>query len=196
MKSHPRLAPAPTTARWRAARPRPTCRTTCTPPKPWAARFPGGQTPAGQLPSIFTAFPDVGSPLIRTWFGSDESWQHLIRLVETPSPEGFLSNVVLIDDHAYEGMTALDLRAQHKHTGEDASFIADMRTLTEPDSPILAVWTSSFEYDASDVCESQLRPFRVIPSQLWSVEANINIANMDWWDFLEAVGDDDVFRGF
>ncbi|BDD81665.1 hypothetical protein TPB0596_14280 [Tsukamurella pulmonis] len=141
------------------------------------------------------ALPAVGSPLIRTWFGDDASWRHLVHLVETPSPEGFLANVVFIDDRTYEGTTAAGLRAEH-HDGEAASFIADRRTLTEPELPILAVWTSSFVYDAAEVDESKLRPFRVIPSQLWSVEANINISNMDWWEFLGSVDDDGVFRGF
>lgn len=38
--------------------------------------------------------------------------------------------------------------------------------------------------------------FRVIPSQLWSVENNLNISNMDWRDFFQATGAGGVFRGF
>ncbi|WP_328609841.1 hypothetical protein OG943_12155 [Amycolatopsis sp. NBC_00345] len=37
---------------------------------------------------------------------------------------------------------------------------------------------------------------RVIPAELWSVENNISLGNMDWQDFTSAAGADGVFRGF
>jgi hypothetical protein len=40
------------------------------------------------------------------------------------------------------------------------------------------------------------RSFRVVPAQLWSVQANLSLANMDWEEFADAVDDDGVFRGF
>ncbi|CAM5491672.1 hypothetical protein TPAU25S_00623 [Tsukamurella paurometabola] len=46
------------------------------------------------------------------------------------------------------------------------------------------------------VDEPELVPFRLVPSEVWSVENNIDIANMDWWDFLGALDADGVFRGF
>jgi hypothetical protein len=39
-------------------------------------------------------------------------------------------------------------------------------------------------------------PFRCIPSELWGVDNNLNISNMDWEDFSGAAGEDGVFRGF
>jgi uncharacterized protein DUF6924 len=39
-------------------------------------------------------------------------------------------------------------------------------------------------------------PFRVVASELCSVENNINLANMDWADFTQSVGEDGIFRGF
>ena len=38
--------------------------------------------------------------------------------------------------------------------------------------------------------------FRVIPANLWSVQANLSLANMDWEEFTGALGADGVFRGF
>jgi hypothetical protein len=64
-------------------------------------------------------------------------------------------------------------------------FIADSTTLTSPDHPILVV----------DLMENRA-PFRCIPGELWSVENNLNIANMDWEEFADAAGEDGVFRGF
>jgi hypothetical protein len=36
----------------------------------------------------------------------------------------------------------------------------------------------------------------VIAPQLWAVENNLNLSNLDWEDFADAVDDDGVFRGF
>jgi hypothetical protein len=33
------------------------------------------------------------------------------------------------------------------------------------------------------------------PSELWAVENNLKIANMDWQEFAAAVDEDGVFRG-
>jgi hypothetical protein len=37
---------------------------------------------------------------------------------------------------------------------------------------------------------------RVIAEELWEVENNISLANMDWEEFVDAAEDDGVFRGF
>jgi len=38
--------------------------------------------------------------------------------------------------------------------------------------------------------------FRVPPNELWSVENNLSLANMDFEEFAEAVDTDGVYRGF
>ena len=38
--------------------------------------------------------------------------------------------------------------------------------------------------------------FRVIPSELWSVENNLSLANMDFEEFAGAAGAEGVFLGF
>jgi len=38
-------------------------------------------------------------------------------------------------------------------------------------------------------------PFRCIPPELWAVENNLNIANMGWNDFADALDEDGVYRG-
>ena len=40
------------------------------------------------------------------------------------------------------------------------------------------------------------RTIRVIPSELWSVENNLSLANMDFEEFAAAAGTEGVFRGF
>ncbi|MFD5722284.1 DUF6924 domain-containing protein [Streptomyces sp. NPDC102256] len=40
------------------------------------------------------------------------------------------------------------------------------------------------------------RGVRVVAAQLWSIENNLSGANMDFEDFVGAVDEDGVFRGF
>ena len=129
--------------------------------------------------------------LVRTWFGDGDAWESLLLEVRTPSEDGFLANVVAVDDPALEGLTAEALQAKQK-AGPFVSFLADETTLVRAEHPILAVWV----FARRDGSQLDHRPFRVVPSALWSVENNINSANMDWREFAGSVGDDGVFRGF
>lgn len=59
--------------------------------------------------------------------------------------------------------------------------------MTNPDHPILFV----------DLTGGNGRlPFRCIPAELWGIDNNLNIANMDWEGFASAADRDGVFRGF
>jgi hypothetical protein len=129
--------------------------------------------------------------LVRTWFGDDRAWESLLLEVRTPSDEGFLANVTPVDEPAFEGLSAEALRAKQPN-GPVASFLADETTLTSAEHPILAVWV----LPRSDGDDRDQRPFRLVPSALWSVENNINLANMDWADFTGSAAEDGVFRGF
>lgn len=130
--------------------------------------------------------------LVRTWFGDDDSWHTLVEEVETPSDEGFLAAVAVVDDPAFEGLGVDALRERQTAGGAIVSFLADETTLTSDEHPILAVWVLP-RRDGDDRVHL---PFRVVPSELCSVENNINLANMDWSDFTRSMDEDGVFRGF
>ncbi|MGF1568782.1 MAG: hypothetical protein ACFCVD_12050 [Nodosilinea sp.] len=40
------------------------------------------------------------------------------------------------------------------------------------------------------------RTFRVIPREMWGVENNLSISNMDYYEFADSTDADGVFRGF
>jgi hypothetical protein len=137
-----------------------------------------------------TALPS--SPvLVRTWFGDDGAWAALADEVRTPSDDGFLANITPVDDPAFEGLSVEALR-EKQTAGPIVSFLADETTLTSAEHPVLAVWV----LPRQDGDPRDLAPFRVVPAALWSVENNINLANMDWADFTGSAGADGVFRGF
>ncbi|MEV7039635.1 hypothetical protein [Amycolatopsis sp. NPDC051061] len=137
-----------------------------------------------------TALPSI-PVLVRTWFGDDGAWAALAEEARTPSEDGFLANVTPVSDPAFEGLSVAALR-EKQTAGPIVSFLADEKTLTDAERPILAVWV----LPRRDGDERDLEPFRVVPAELWSVENNINLANMDWADFTRSAGADGVFRGF
>jgi hypothetical protein len=132
-----------------------------------------------------------GPVLVRTWFADDSAWESLIRSVQTPSEEGFLANLILVNDPALAGLSAEGLKETHQGNAFVA-FLADETTLRDAGHPILAVWV----YPVADDDPRDLRPFRVVAAEVWSVENNINLANMDWHDFTDAADGDGIFRGF
>lgn len=111
----------------------------------------------------------------------------MCRAVRTPSVEGFQADVDCVSDRTYDGLTAEGLVAL-VGTGQAPTFafLADRVALTNSEWPILVV----------DLYDQPGRTFRVVAREMWSVENNLSIANMDYDEFAESVDDDGVFRGF
>ena len=127
------------------------------------------------------------SLLLRTDFSEDAAWQELCEAVAQTSEEGFQARFEFIDDRAYEGLTMEALVAAA--SGEDGPgflCIADQRALTDPEQPVLVL----------DLYDEPGRTFRVIPREIWGVENNLSIANMDYHEFADNCDEDGVFRGF
>ncbi len=56
-------------------------------------------------------------------------------------------------------------------------FVVDGVTIRDADHPVLVI----------DLADQPGRTFRVIPSEMWSVENNLSLANMDFDEFADAV---------
>jgi hypothetical protein len=65
-------------------------------------------------------------------------------------------------------------------------FIADHECMKHSDHPLLVV----------DTYHKRGRTFRAIPTQIFGIQSNLSLANMDWEEFAENVDDDGIFRGF
>lgn len=139
----------------------------------------------------------TGSVVLRTDFSSDAAWAAVCAAIREPVGE-FRAYVECMSDLAYEGLTVADLVAasarDDAHAGDDAHpndplmyvFLVDSVTIAGPESLVLAV----------DLYEEAGRAFRLPPSQMWSVENNLSIANMFFAEFADAVDADGVYRGF
>ena len=127
------------------------------------------------------------SLLVRTDFTSDDAWHELSDETQQENEDGFRAYVEPVSDPAFDGVAWQEVKAAASANDDGAAvlFIADSTAFILPDHPILVV----------DLLDSK-PPFRCILSELWGVDNNLNIANMDWEDFTDSVDESGVFRGF
>ncbi|WP_217140705.1 hypothetical protein [Streptomyces sp. AC627_RSS907] len=125
--------------------------------------------------------------IVRTDFSVDGAWDALRASLFSPSKDGFLANVAVVDDRMYEGLTsdqALDLTpVEYQHP---LLVLADSVALASTERPLLVL----------DLQGERGRGVRVVVAQLWSIENNLSGANMDFEEFAGAVDKDGVFRSF
>jgi hypothetical protein len=127
------------------------------------------------------------TPLVRTDFTDAAAWQFARSQISTPSPDGFLAHVQILDDPAYSDLTPERLLAMAPETLNQAILIvADKVALTSPEVPLLVIALTG----------DRGRQMRVVARELWGVENNLSLANMDFHEFADSVDDDGIFRGF
>ena len=124
--------------------------------------------------------------VIRADFSSDAAWAEVREAIRRPSPtDGFVAYVQFLDDRAFDGLSKGDVvRLARPAYGHGFVFIVDRHTIEQADHAVLVV-----QIDDE-------REFRVIPSEMWSVENNLSIANIDWDEFASEVDETNTFRGF
>jgi hypothetical protein len=132
--------------------------------------------------------PESGtSLLLRTDFSDDSAWMALCEAAQATTEEGFQARLACISDPAYDGLTVEQLVALAPQGGYHSFvFIVDRFALTHPEQPVLVV----------DLYDEPGRTFRVIPPEMWGVENNLSLSNMDYAEFAESADPDGVFRGF
>ena len=132
--------------------------------------------------------PDSGdkSLVIRTDFSENSKWRLICDAIKNPANE-FESYVEFIDEIKFNHLEISQL-PKFPSDQEVQTFVllVDEETSLHPEYPIKCV----------DLVDEFGRSFRVIPSQIWGVTANLSIANMDFYEFADNVNADGIFRGF
>ena len=124
--------------------------------------------------------------VLRTDYSNQEVWEAVRTAMLAPSPDdGFQAYVDIVEDPAYQDMTIKEV-LQHVDSPIGFLFIVDNMTIVHPDHPILCI----------DLLDEPGQSFRLVPTELWAVENNLSIANMDYFEFRDAVDADGIFRGF
>src|SRR6516165_8694768 len=120
-------------------------------------------------PHDMDTIPNTGNmPFIRTDFTNDAVWNEVVKRAGRPTVEGFKAHLQIIDQPTFDRLSAQDLCALAAGTHHSAIFVADETTMTASERHVLCVdlrWTG--------------RSFRIVPEELWGVENNLTIANMD-----------------
>lgn len=135
----------------------------------------------------------IDPQILRTDFSNEPKWNQLCDLVKTPNREfGFEANIEFVNDPQLKSIKPEKIteRLSKQYLNDfDFFFVADKITLEKENFPILCVKIS----DESNFIEGS---FRVIPSEIWCVESNLRISNMDFEEFLNSVNSEGVFAGF
>lgn len=127
------------------------------------------------------------SLLVRTDFTDQSLWARTQAAVAKENADGFRAYVHVVDEPELDRREWQELRRLALLHEDHAAvlFVVDDLAITG-EHPILVV-------DLSD----ELRPpFRCIARELWSVDNNLNLANMDWDEFAGHLQGDGVHRGF
>ncbi|MEV7930547.1 hypothetical protein [Kitasatospora sp. NPDC088779] len=125
--------------------------------------------------------------VVRTDFSSGAAWEALRRTLSPPGENGFLASVQLVDSRQFAGAAAEEVLALlpvgYRHP---LLVLADTVALASEEQPLLVV----------NLRADRGHRIRVVARQLWSIENNLSISNMDFAEFTQAADDDGVFRGF
>ncbi|MFI9583459.1 DUF6924 domain-containing protein [Streptomyces sp. NPDC052236] len=125
--------------------------------------------------------------VVRTDFSRDAAWEALRVALSLPSDDGFMACVELVDDRQFAGVTAEEaLGLLPVGYRPPLLILADAMALASKELPLLVL----------DLWEEHGRCIRVVARELWGIENNLSISNMDFKDFAAAVDEDGVFRGF
>ena len=135
---------------------------------------------------VFPPTGDLELLFVRTHFEDDQAWKALLADA-TAFHDGFRAAIRPVDDRRFQGLTVERLMKLVPQGQEPLYiFLVDRDALTRADHAVRVV----------NLYESRGASFRVIPAHLWSVQANLSLANMDWEEFTGALDADGVFRGF
>jgi hypothetical protein len=135
-----------------------------------------------------TGLPSTeASLLVRTDFNDDAAWEETKAATLAENGEGFRAYLQVVDDATLREAIWQDLRRAALALEHRAAvlFIADRAALAG-DHPIQVV----------DLSSDSRPPFRCVARELWGVDNNVNMANMDWEDFADNVEADGIYRGF
>ena len=146
--------------------------------------------------------PDTEDSLVlRTDFSDEAAWARICSEIEAPVEE-FQAYVSFVSDPDFDGLSTSALTSLGRR-GPNRSFmfVVDHVSLTDEEHPILVLDLGDGDLEDEDLGDEDVgdgpgRTFRVVPREMGSVQNNLSIANMGFYEFADSVDADGVFRGF
>ena len=152
------------------------------------------------LDRLSQLFVDGPMPLLRTDFTDDTAWSRIIDEVSRENEESYTANLEPISDTAFDGVTPQDLASAWPRDLHGYVILADQRSMEEAKADgkptVASVDRSASEEDEEEFGDVFGAAFRAESGEVASIEANLSLANMDFSEFAESVGDEGIFRGF
>lgn len=124
--------------------------------------------------------------LIRTEFSDSKTWRAIVAATTRENPDGFVANLTVVSDPAWASASVMDVLTAH--AGDKArvvAFVFDAAAASDEKHSLLCI----------NLASKKVRTMRVLPSEVWSVENNLSLGNMEWKDFASALKEG-VFLGF
>ena len=155
--------------------------------------------PVGCLSSS-SAMNSVEGWVIQTDFSSDDQWAAIRDLIIAEQPEFPFVNFV--SDLAHRDQSVADVvRSLPDNYPALHCYIVDRDSIENPEHPVLVVGFyaadhKSLERSPRETPEGEISTFRALPSQIWSIEANLSLSNLGFDEFEACVDADGVFRGY
>jgi len=134
------------------------------------------------------SLPDSKNVLvIRTDFSSDYKWKSICEMISESGNEfGFKPYVEYVNNSKFEELKTEKFFKNIKYYKHLFIFIVDRLTLSHAEHPIICI----------DLFDNPGDSFRVIPSEMWSVDNNLSISNIDFNEFMNSTDIDGIHRGF
>ena len=136
------------------------------------------------LSSVFSSETPL---VIRTYFEGGRNWEQMSTQFVAENDWGFKANLSMVNDIRFEGYTFEDLvECGIRESGHPIAFVADRATFHEEETTLLCI----------DLEQEPTSSFRVLCSELWTVENNLSTFNMDFNEFKDSCDENNIFRGF
>lgn len=125
--------------------------------------------------------------VLRTDFSSEDIWKEICHeVLISGNSLGFKPYVEFVSDQRFEGFTKDVITKNSIDYNHLFLFVIDSTTMNHYSKPILCI----------DLYERPNLSFRTIPSEMWSVQNNLSISNLDLDEFMNACDEEGIFRGF
>jgi hypothetical protein len=125
--------------------------------------------------------------LIRTDFSDEARWLAVVNTTTRENSDGFVANLTVVDDPTWAGASVQDVISAHAgHKERVVAFVFDTAAATDKEQHALL---------CINLASKKVRTIRVLPTEVWSVENNLSLGNMEWRDFASSLKEG-VFVGF
>lgn len=150
---------------------------------------------------------EFSAVIMRTDFTDEAAWREVMAELETSADDDPADSYDVVDAPELDGAdtdTILAAIAAREELWDQLSvvFIADSTTMHAGHHALLAVTTMTREdIDDDEAYEAMVefgREFRTVPSGVHEIQANLELANMDFEEFSSSAREDPegVFRSF